>query len=543
MANTLDNPVEIYDTTLRDGAQMEGISLSIKDKLQIAGALDDLGVWFIEGGWPGAIPKDTEFFAMAQTQLSLKNATLAAFGSTRKVGTKADADPQVKALLDSGAPVVTLVAKSDLRHVEQALKTTAEENLQMVSDTVEFLTKQGRRVFLDPEHYFDGINFDPKYGLEVLKAAGEAGAETVVLCDTNGGSLPHSIHERVLEARAFLDEAGLKGLKIGIHTHNDTGCAVANALAAVRAGAVQVQGCVNGYGERTGNADLLTLIGNIEIKLGRKSLLGENGLAELTRTSHRVAEITNLKPSRRLPYVGDSSFAHKAGLHASAIRVDPNLYQHIDPSLVGNDMRMLVSEMAGRASVELKAKEMGIDLSGTPFLTGRVVEAVKEKEAHGYVFDAADASFELLVRSQGGDLPSYFEVETWRTLVQAGGTCETNKGQALAEATVKLHTAAGRRVVTGEGNGPVNALDHALRGALMDVYPALADFQLTDYKVRILDTTSGTDAVTRVLITTTNGEREWTTVGVGEDIIEASWEAMVESVTWGLMKLGVRPVA
>lgn len=535
-------PVEIYDTTLRDGAQMEGISLSVADKLNIARALDDLGVWVIEGGWPGAIPKDTEFFAAARDKLNLAHARLAAFGATRKAGTTADQDPQVQALADSEAELITLVAKSDIRHVQQALKADGAENLEMVRDTVSHLTGRGREVIVDAEHYFDGLDFDGEYGLEVLKAAGEAGASTVVLCDTNGGNLPTIIAARVREAREFLDAANLQNVKIGIHTHNDTGCAVANALAAVEAGAVQVQGCVNGYGERTGNADILTLIGNIEMKLHRPSLKSKNGIAELTRTSHRVAEITNQPPSRRLPYVGESAFAHKAGLHASAIRVNPTLYQHINPAAVGNDMRMLVSEMAGRASVELKAREMGIDLSGTPYLTGRVVDAVKEKEAHGYTFDAAEASFELLVRACGGDLPTYFEVESWRTLVSAGrAAAAAADGQAEAEATVKLRTKAGRKVVTGEGNGPVNALDHALREALLETYPDIKAFELIDYKVRILDTTFGTDATVRVLITTTNGEVQWTTVGVGEDVIEASWEALVESVTWGLMRLGVRP--
>lgn len=534
-------PVEIYDTTLRDGAQMEGIALSVADKLSIAAALDELGVWVIEGGWPGAIPKDTEFFELAR-KLELKHAQLAAFGATRKAGVKVEEDPQVLGLRDSQAQIITLVAKSDLRHVEQALKTTPAENLAMVRDTVAFLVEQGRRVILDAEHYFDGMDYDSEYGLSVLVEAVRAGADTVTLCDTNGGSLPDGIARRVTEARQALAQAGFQLAKVGIHTHNDTGCAVANAISAIQAGAVHVQGCVNGYGERTGNANLLTIIGNLELKLGRPCLLGENGVADLARVSHRVAEITNLPPSRRLPYVGSSSFAHKAGLHASAIRVDPNLYQHIDPSLVGNDMRMLVSEMAGRASVELKAKEMGIDLSGTPYLTGRVVDTVKEREARGYTFDAADASFELLVRSCGGDLPTYFEVETWRTMVQASNYQGADPGQAEAEATVKLRTKAGRMVVTGEGNGPVNALDHALREALKGTYPDLEHFALIDYKVRILDTSFGTDATVRVLITTSDGERQWTTVGVGEDVIEASWEAMVESVTWGLMRRGIRPL-
>lgn len=532
-------PVEVYDTTLRDGSQQEGISLTVEDKLAIAEILDSIGVGVIEGGWPGAIPKDTDFFARARGELKLTHAQLAAFGATRKAGVAVTEDPQVKALLDSGAPIITLVAKSDPRHVTQALRTTNEENLAMVRDTVSYLVGEGRKVMVDAEHFFDGLHADPSYGLEVLVEAGKAGADAVVLCDTNGGNLPHVIAADTARARQALDEAGLQGVRVGIHTHNDTGCAVANAIAAVEAGAVQVQGCINGYGERTGNADLLTLAADIEIKLGRKAFLAENGVREITRVAHQIAEIVNISPSRRLPYVGASAFAHKAGLHASAIRVDPDLYQHIDPAAVGNDMRMLVSEMAGRASVELKAKEMGIDLSGSPFLTGRVVEAVKERESRGYVFDAADASFELLVRDCGGDLPVYFTVESWRAMVSHRGAPDETE----AEATVKVRTAAGRSVTTGEGNGPVNALDHALRKALGAIYPEVDQFELVDFKVRILDSTHGTDATVRVLITTQDGERTWTTVGVGTDIIEASWEALVDSITWGLMAHKVRPQA
>ena len=524
--------IEVYDTTLRDGAQQEGMNLSVADKMAIAVLLDELGVHFIEGGWPGAIPKDTEFFKRAAKELDFRNAEFCAFGATRKPGVRAYQDTQVLDLVDSEAPVVTLVAKSDIRHVERALRTTGEENLEMIRDTVQFLADEGRRVILDAEHFFDGYRYDPGYAVAAAVAAFEAGAETVVLCDTNGGMLPDWVHEIVAKVATEVDG------RLGMHAHNDSGCAVANSLAALAAGARHVQGTINGYGERTGNADLVAVVANLELKRGQLVLAGD-GLREATRLSHSISEITNISPFGRQPYVGASAFAHKAGLHASAIRIDPDMYQHVDPAGVGNDMRMLVSDMAGRASIELKGRELGFDLSGQSELLGRVTQRVKDAEAAGYTYDAADASFYLMLREEiDGARPEYFRVESWRTITENPGS----RGEdATAEATVKLRAGGQRFVTTGEGNGPVNALDHALRAALIGVYPELEQFELIDFKVRILDAQHGTDAVTRVLIETTDGLRSWSTVGVGPNLIEASWEALTDSAVYGLIHNGVDP--
>ena len=528
-----DHPADdfhVYDTTLRDGAQQEGLNLSVLDKLHIARHIDDLGVGFIEGGWPGANPKDTEFFRRARTELSLRHAELAAFGATRRAGVAAADDPLVAALRDSGASVVTLVAKTHDRHVELALRTTLEENLAMIRDTVAHLREGGQRVFLDAEHFFDGYRANRAYALEALRVAAEAGAEVVALCDTNGGMLPGWVAE-VVE-----DVITTTGVRVGIHCHNDTGCAVANSLAAVEAGATHVQGTLNGYGERTGNADLVSVVANLELKLDR-AVLPSGSLREATRIAHAVADVTNVPPASRQPYVGVSAFAHKAGLHASAIKVDPNLYQHLDPALVGNDMRLLVSDMAGRASIELKGAELGFDLSRDKELVTRVTARVKALESQGYTFEAADASFELLlVEEVEGARPSYFDVESWRVI-----TDSTPGAEALSEATVKLRAGGARIVTVGEGNGPVNALDHALREAIVQAYPEVAKLELIDYKVRILDQGHGTDAVTRVLIETSDGASSWVTVGVGANVIEASWEALLDGVTFGLRRHGQSP--
>jgi 2-isopropylmalate synthase len=513
----------VYDTTLRDGAQREGISYSVSDKLAVARLLDEYGVGFIEGGWPGAMPKDTEFFQRAREELTLRNAELVAFGATRKAGVKVEDDLQVRALLDSQAPVVTLVAKSDVRHVVEALRTTLDENVSMVQDTVRFLVGEGRRVFVDMEHFFDGYKHDADYGVRLLVAAAEAGASVGVLCDTNGGMLPHGLFEIVSDVKAR------SGVRLGIHCQDDTGCAIANSVSAVEAGATHVQCTSNGYGERTGNADLFVVVPNLQLKLGI-DCLPEGSLAETVRISHAVAEIANIAPNTHQPYAGWASFAHKAGLHASALKVNVGLYNHIDPAVVGNQQNVLVTEMAGRASIELKGAELGHDLSGQPEVVTRVVEQVKELEAQGWSFEAADASFELLILdSQGHEV--VFEVESWRVIVEQDAA-----GDVKTEATVKLHLNGERIITTAEGNGPVNALDRAMRRAIVQVYPDLDTLRLVDYKVRILDEKSGTGAKTRVLIGTTDGTDEWSTVGVHENVIAASWRALEDAVKYGLLK-------
>lgn len=526
----ISDSFHIYDTTLRDGAQQEGLNLSVHDKLAIARHLDELGVGFIEGGWPGANPKDTEFFQRAKSELKLKNATFVAFGATRRPGVKADDDALLVALANSGAPVVTLVAKSHDRHVDLALRTTLEENLAMIADSVKFLRANGQRVFLDAEHFFDGYRSNRTYALEVIRTAMEAGADVAALCDTNGGMLPAEI------ADVVNDVLGETQARLGIHCHNDTGCAVANSLAAVDAGVTHVQGTLNGYGERTGNADLVTIVANLELKKN-KPVLPTNALQEAFRISHAVAEVTNVQPSSRQPYVGVSAFAHKAGLHASAIKVDPALYQHEDPAAVGNDMRMLVSDMAGRASIELKSQELGIDLEGDKELITRVVERVKEMEARGFTFEAADASFELLLREEkSGKRPHFFTLKYWTT------TTERAEDQALETRADVTVVAQGREITcSGKGNGPVNAFDNALRTGLAQLYPELETLELTDYKVRILEGRLGTGAITRVLIETSDGRGEWNTVGVHENVIAASAMALEDALTFGLLRQGRKP--
>ena len=525
----VNDSFHIYDTTLRDGAQQEGLNLSVHDKLTIARHLDDLGVGFIEGGWPGANPKDTEFFALAKKELKLKNATFVAFGATRRPNVKAADDVLLGALRDSGAPAVTLVAKAFDRHVELALKTTLDENLEMIRDSITHLRHEGQRVFLDAEHFFDGYRSNRAYALEVVRVAAESGADVIALCDTNGGMLPDELSQVVH------DVLQASQARIGIHCHNDTGCAIANSMAAIEAGATHVQGTLNGYGERTGNADLVSIIANLELKKD-KPVLPENALREAFRISHAVAEVTNVSPSARQPYVGVSAFAHKAGLHASAIKVDSNLYQHEDPASVGNDMRMLVSEMAGRASIELKSQEIGVDLGGDRELVGRVVERVKEMESRGFTFEAADASFELLLLEElNGTRPAFFTIDHWLT------TTERSEGSIVTKAEVTV-TAQGKVITcSGAGNGPVNAFDRALREGLNTLYPELVVLELTDYKVRILEGRLGTGAITRVLVETSDGKGKWSTVGVHENVIAASAMALEDALTFGLLRQGRKP--
>ncbi len=527
---TISDAFHIYDTTLRDGAQQEGLSLSVHDKLTIARHLDDLGVGFIEGGWPGANPKDTEFFARARRELKLKNATFVAFGATRRPNVKPADDLLLRALQDSGAPVVTLVAKAYDRHVDLALKTSLDENLAMIADSIEFLKKGGQRVFLDAEHFFDGYRSNPAYALEVVRIAAQSGADVIALCDTNGGMLPDELSQVVH------DVITKSSARLGIHCHNDTGCAIANSLAAVDAGVTHVQGTLNGYGERTGNADLVSIIANLQLKK-KRNVLPEGSLEEAFRISHAVAEITNVAPSARQPYVGISAFAHKAGLHASAIKVDPMLYQHENPKSVGNDMRMLVSDMAGRASIELKSQELGIDIGDNREVVTRVVARVKEMESRGFTFEAADASFELLLREEiDGKRPSFFTINDWETIVDRDAT-----GQVKSSATITIVARGESIKATGTGNGPVNAIDTALRKGLAKIYPELANLELTDYKVRILEGRLGTGAITRVLVETSDGKGEWNTIGVHENVIAASAMALEDALTYGLLRQGKKP--
>lgn len=514
--------MQIFDTTLRDGAQREGLTYSVADKLAVARLLDQFGVGFIEGGWPGAVPKDTEFFRRAREELDLKHAVLVAFGATRKAGASAKDDPQIQGLLDAQTPAVCLVAKSDIRHVERALRTTGEENLEMVRDSVTYLKAHGRRVFVDCEHFFDGFRFDPGYARSVVRAALEAGAERVVLCDTNGGMLP----SRVTKA---IEELGVDPALLGMHAQNDTACAIANTIAAVEAGVRHVQGTANGYGERPGNADIFALAANLQLKLGM-TVLPDGCLEQMTHVAHAIAEIANIAPDTHQAYVGKAAFAHKAGLHASAIKVDPALYNHIEPAVVGNGMTILVTEMAGRASIELKSRELGVDLAGQPEVLSSVTKKVKDLEAQGWSFEAADASFELMVRGALGEQTTPFTLESYRVLVE-----HREDGAVVSEATVKLRVRGERVIATAEGNGPVNALDQALRQGLTRHYPQLSTLELADYKVRILAGSHGTDAVTRVLVETVDERgRDWTTVGVHENVVEASWLALIDALSYGL---------
>lgn len=526
--------VDLYDTTLRDGTQQEGIALTVADKLRVAQTVDALGVGFIEGGWPGANPKDTEFFRRAaQGELPLERALLTAFGMTRRPGSRAANDPVLAALLESSTPVVCMVGKASSLHVTEALGTTLDENLAMVADSVRLLRAEGRRVFFDAEHFFDGHAEHEAYALAVVEAAAEAGAECVVLCDTNGGAMPDRVGAVVRQVveRVSRAPAGGQPAQVGVHVHNDTDCAVANSLVAVQAGATHVQGTINGIGERCGNANLVSLVANLKLKLGL-DVVSDADLARLTSVAHSVAEVMNLTPDPQAPYVGAAAFAHKAGLHVSALAKRADTYQHIEPERVGNSLRLLVSELAGRSTVVLKGAGFGIDLAERPDVVDRVLARVKDLEHAGYAFEAADASFELLIRDESGSGGALaFALEGFRTIVE-----RREDGRVVAEATIKLWVGDERLIGTGEGNGPVDALDHAFRAAVAGHFPALAKLHLADYKVRIIDANAGTGATTRVLITSTDGEEEFTTVGVSTNIIEASWKAMADAYRYGLLR-------
>jgi 2-isopropylmalate synthase len=526
--------VEIYDTTLRDGSQQVGLDLTVTDKLRVAAALDGLGVDVIEGGWPGSNPKDAEFFERVKS-VEFKNAQLAAFGATRPPRRAVEDDANLAALLAAQTPIVTLVGKAWTLHVDEALRTTREENLAMVGESVAYMRAAGRRVVFDAEHFFDGYRADRGYALAVLAAAAEAGADTLALCDTNGGTLPDDVAAIVAEVgRDASVRAG--GARVGVHFHNDASCAVANSVVAVAAGGLHVQGAANGYGERCGNADLFSVIASLELKRGHQ-LLPPGRLSALASTARTIADVANLPFEARQPYVGPSAFATKAGLHASAIARRPDAYSHISPAAVGNQPQVLVSELAGRSNVLAKAAELGLDLTTDPALAGQVLDQVKEAEHRGYAFEAADASFELLVRRSAGILATWFELEGYRVVIERGAA------QDRSEAIVRLQLGADRVVAVGEGVGPVHALDQALRRGLVGVYPALEHIRLVDYKVRILDGRDATRAVTRVMLTSADDDGEWTTVGVSEDIVTASWEALADGVAYGLLRAGADALA
>ncbi len=522
--------IQLYDTTLRDGAQQEGISLSVDDKLKITRKLDELGVHYIEGGWPGSNPKDIEYFSQVR-KLRLNKATVTAFGSTRRANSSAHKDPNIKALVDAQTSVVTLVGKSWDLHVTKVLETTLEENLAMVSDSVAYLCSKGRRVFFDAEHFFDGIKANPSYAMQVVKAATDAGAECVVLCDTNGGTLPSEVSSIVARVRAETS------VDLGIHTHNDTELAVANSLAAVQAGVKHIQGTINGYGERGGNANLTSVIANLKLKMGI-ACVTEAQLAKLTEVSRFVSEVANLPPHGFQPYVGASAFSHKGGLHASGVAKVANSYQHISPEKVGNVKRVVVSELSGRSNVLHKLKEYALDTKAYKEQVSKILDLIKVKESEGFQYEGAEASFELLVRRTLPDYKSPFELVDFMVVIEKHRRSSTNgNGDGmLSEATVKVRV--GNQVVhtAAEGNGPVNALDNALRKALVQFYPSLSVIRLVDFKVRVVDQGTGTGAVVRVLIESTDGEEIWSTVGASGNVIEACWTALADSLELWLIK-------
>lgn len=512
--------IQIYDTTLRDGTQSEGFTLSSNDKVRIAQKLDELGVAFIEGGWPGSNPKDVEFFERAQ-DLEWKNALIAAFGSTCRVKGGPEDDANIKALIDSHTPVCTLFGKTWTLHVKDVLLTTLEDNLRIIEQSVAYLKASGKRVIYDAEHFFDGYKADASYAIETLRAAIHGGAETVVLCDTNGGTLPWEIEQIIRTLKPILAHP------FGIHTHNDSECAVINSLVAVREGAIQVQGTINGVGERCGNANLVSIMADLELKMGY-CCLPQGNIQHLYDLSHFVAEVANITPDEHLPFVGKSAFAHKGGVHVAAMRRNAKSYQHVEPEVVGNKMRVLVSDLSGRGNLLSKAEEHGVEVEGNEVVP--VLNEIKELEARGFSFEAAEASVTMMLKRQEYGYKPPFE------LVDFFVNVEHRQGRGIfAEAMVKVRVKGELLHTAAEGNGPVNALDNALRKALLSYYPQLADFHLSDYKVRILDSDHGTEAITRVLIDTRNNTRRWSTVGASTNIIEASWRALADSVEYGLM--------
>lgn len=518
--------VYLYDTTLRDGTQREGVNFTLTDKLKVTEALVSLGIHYIEGGWPLSNPKDEEYFKEIR-RLDLKNSKPVAFGSTRHRDQTASSDPNLKLLLESETPAVCIFGKSWDMHVRLAIKTSLDENLKMIEESVAYLKKHDREVIFDAEHFFDGYINNPDYALRTVEAAVNGGADWIVLCDTNGGMLPHQVQEIFTSTYERFSDTGVR---FGIHAHNDSDCAVANSLLAVLSGASQVHGTINGYGERCGNANMCSIIPALKLKLGIDCIT-DNQLKLLTETSHLVAELANMTPVSWQPYVGYAAFAHKGGVHVSAVRQHSSTYEHIDPSLVGNIRRIVVSELAGKSTIILKARELGVDLEQDEETVRKILKRVKEMEKAGYHFEAADGSFELLLRRETGMYRRFFRLESYRVIVE-----KREDGKVVTEATIKIHVGGRRIIATEEGNGPVNALDRALRTALEEAFPELNKIKLTDYKVRVLQEKQGTESVVRVLIETSDSEHTWGTIGVSANIIEASWEALVDSIEYGLLK-------
>ena len=516
--------VSIYDTTLRDGTQGEKINFSAEEKLRIARRLDEMGFHYIEGGWPGSNPKDIRFFEMAK-EYKFRNARLTAFGSTRKAGTRAESCRNIKALLKAETPAVAIFGKSWDLHVTEILGITLEENLEMIRDSIAYLKKRDKEVIFDAEHFFDGYLRNPAYALKTVKAALKAGADRIVLCDTNGGTMPPELAEAVRKVAAVVPPQ-----KLGIHAHNDCGLAVANTLAAVQAGAAMVQGTVNGYGERCGNADLTTVIGNLQLKMNRRCLPAES-LRQLTNLSYYVSEVANVRPLPFRPFVGGSAFAHKGGVHVNAVAKRPEAYEHIRPELVGNHQRVLVSDLAGKSSIAFKAREFGIEMEDREAVSKKIVREIKRLEDQGFQFDAADGSLELLMRKITGAFQEPFTLQCFS--VTNG---KTGNHPSVCQATMKISVGDEVELTAAEGNGPVNALDHALRKALMKFYPQIAEMHLVDFKVRIVEGSEGTAAKVKVLLDSRDGQEMWSTIGVSENVIEASWQALVDSIQYKLSR-------
>jgi len=515
--------VQLYDTTLRDGMQQEGMSVSVEEKVRIAFRLDELGVHLIEGGFPASNPKEIEFFRRMRDE-RLAQARLVAFGMTRRKGVPAEADDNLRVLAEIFTPVVAIVGKTWGLHLSKVLRVSRDENLRMIDESVRFLVAQGKEVVYDAEHFFDAWRDDAAYALRCVATAAAAGAAVIALCDTNGASLPPFVADVVGEVTAALD------VPVGIHAHNDSDCAVANSLVAVGAGALQVQGTMNGYGERCGNANLSSIIPALQLKMGRRVVSGEQ-LSQLTEASHFVAEVVNAAVWAHAPYVGRSAFAHKGGLHVAAVQQAPQTFEHIDPAAVGNEQRIVVSELSGKGAVLRKARELGLRLDGDDVRVAAALRRLKMREHEGYHYEAADASLDLLLRSEFAPHDPLFRLESFRVIVE-----KREDGKAVVEATIKVRVGGERIISTAEGNGPVNALDSALRQAIVSKYPHLADIELVNYKVRILDESKGTGAITRVLLDASDGDESWGSIGVSENIIEASWEALVDSIEYGMLR-------